>query len=125
MVAIMDIQVGSLVRTYHGGLGFVSSVYDQFIKLDNKGVLYNKRTVALINKSIGVYTNIYKAELIALYNKQTILIGCIINNNNVICEAQYISHDGDNCFFNINNKETKIAITDIYYLKTKSLECIL
>lgn len=119
------IAVGSLVRTYHGGLGFVSSVLDQYIKLDNKGVLYNKRTIALINRSINKYSNTYKAELIALYNKQTILIGYINNINNVISEAQYLSHNDDYCFFNINNIETKIAIIDIYYLKTKSLECIL
>lgn len=125
MVFDMTIGIGSLVRTYHGGIGFVSSVHDNYIKLDNKGVLYNKRTIALINKSINKYTNTYKAELIALYNKQTILIGCVINKNNVICEADYMSHDDENCFFNINNNQTKIAITDIYYLKTKSLECVL
>lgn len=119
------IAVGSLVRTYHGGLGFVSSVLDHYIKLDNKGVLYNKRTIALINKSINKYSNTYKAELIALYNKETILIGCLINNDNVICEAQYLSHDDENCFFYINNNQTKIAITDIYYLKTNTLECVL
>lgn len=121
----MTIAIGSLVRTYHGGLGFVSSVHDQYIKLDNKGVLYNKRTIALINKSIAVYTNIYKAELIALYNNQTILIGYIINNDNVISEAQYLSHNANYCFFIINKKETRIAITDIYYLKTNTLECVL
>lgn len=121
----MTIAVGSLVRTYHGGLGFVSSVHDQYIKLNNKGVLYNKRTIALINKSINKYSNTYKAELIALYNNQTITIGCIINNDNVICKAEYIRHDENYCFFNINNKQTKIALEDIYYLKTKSLECIL
>ena len=119
------IAIGSLVRTYHGGLGFVSSVLDQYIKLDNKPTLYNKRTIALINKSIGLYSNEYKAELIALYNKQTILIGYIINNDGVISKADYLRHDDNYCFFNINNKETKIALTDIYYLKTKSLECIL
>lgn len=120
----MNIAVGSLVRTYHGGLGFVSSVHDQYIKLDNKGVLYNRRTIALINRSIGLYTNTYKAELIALYN-ETILIGYIINNDNIICKARYIIHDGNYCLFYINNKQTKIALVDIYYLKTKTLECIL
>lgn len=119
------IAIGSLVRTYHGGLGFVSSVHNQYIKLDNKPTLYNKRTIALINKSINKYSNTYKAELIALYNKQTILIGCNINSYNVICKADYISHDNNYCFFIINNKHTKIAITDIYYLKTKTLECVL
>lgn len=119
------IAVGSLVRTYHGGLGFVSSVHNQYIKLDNRGVLYNKRTVALVNKSIGLYTNIYKAELIALYNKQTILIGFIINNNSVICKAQYIRHDDENCFFYINNNKSRIALEGIFYLKTKTLECVL
>ena len=119
------IAVGSLVRTYHGGLGFVSSVLDQYIKLDDKPTLYNKRTVALINKNINRYSDTDKAELIALYNNQTILIGCIINNDNVICKAQYMSHNDDYLFFNINNKQTKIAVTDIYYLKTNTLECLL
>lgn len=119
------IALGSLVRTYHGGLGFVSSVLDHYIKLDNKPTLYNKRTIALINKSINKYSNAYKAELIALYNKQTILIGYIINDNNVINKAYYISHTLEHCLFIINNKQTKIAISDIYYLKTKTLECVL
>ena len=121
----MSMTIGSLVRTYHGGLGVVSSVHAQYVKLDNKPTLYNKRTIALINKSINKYSNTYKAELIALYNNQSILIGCIINNKSVICKAQYLSHNDDYCLFIINNKETKIPIPDIYYLKTKSLECIL
>ena len=119
--------IGSLVRTYHGGLGFVSSVYDQYIKLDNKGVLYNKRTVALINKSIGLYSNEYKLELLKLYNGEQITIGYVVDNIETIKTVQNNLYMNSSELYTIKQDDEflNIPLESIYYLKTKSLECIL
>lgn len=121
------IAIGSLVRTYHGGLGFVSSVHDQYIKLDNKGVLYNKRTIALINKSIGLYSNEYKLELLKLYNGEQITIGYVVDNIETIKTVQNNLYMNSSELYTIKQDDEyiNIPLESIYYLKTKTLECVL